>query len=230
MVMLDCPDWVVAWICRADVKTAQCWRDRCLDAAQAWSRESKLSGHVWMDETGFAPTRATGFVDGVWTTYGGKIAMDTCMEVAFDSGGQGFCKVYERLGMPTRAMVWECCKGRISEGSTLTHDGALSHNMTVKGLGLKDDWHKFAGGDKEYEKAMLLMSNCCSYLRYEFESHRGIKASKLGAYGDFFMHEWCHVRKYGLRASIEYLFNRVCGTPKSHAFANSFSKTSVWPS
>ena len=39
----------------------------------------------------FAPTRASGFVDGVWTTYAGRIARDAYMEVAFDSGGRGFC-------------------------------------------------------------------------------------------------------------------------------------------
>ena len=240
LIMLDCPDWVVAWICRVNVKTAQYWRDRCLDAAVAWSKETKFSGHVWMDEMRFAPTRATGLIDGVWTTYGGRIARDTYMEVAFDSSGQGFCKVYGKLGTPTRDMVLACCRERIEptvfesdgktieKGTTLTHDGALCHNLTVKTLHLIDDWHKFVKGDQSYEKAMLIMSNCCSYLRHEFESHRGIKYAKLEAYGDFFMWKWSHVRKYGLRESINYLFSRVCGTPKSHRFADMFSKTPDW--
>jgi transposase-like protein len=240
LIMLDCPDWVVAWICRVNIRTAQYWRDRCLDAAVAWSKETRLSGHVWMDEMRFAPTRSTGLIDGVWTTYGGKIAKDTYMEVAFDSNGQGFCKVYDKLGMPTRDMVLDCCRERIEatafkedgktmvKGTTLTHDGAPCHNLTVKTLRLTDDWHKFVRGDKDYEKAMLIMSNCCSYLRHEFESHRGIKYAKLEAYGDFFMWKWSHVRKYGLRKSIDYLFSRVSGTPKSHRFADMFSKMPRW--
>ena len=62
---------------------------------------------------------------------------------------------------------------------------------------------------------MKLMSNCCSYLRHCFESHNGIKFPKLEAYGNFFLYRWSHVRKRGLKATIECLFNRVCGTAKS---------------
>jgi transposase-like protein len=240
LIMLDCPDWVIAWICGVNVKTAQYWRDRCLDAAQAWSSGSKLSGHVWMDEMRFAPNRATGLVEGVWTTYVGKKAKDVYMEVAFDSKGQGFCKAYPKLGTPTREMVLDCSKSHIEpttfkedgvtiiKGTTITHDGASCHNLTVRALGLIDDWHKFVRGDKDYEKAMLLMNSCCSYLRHEFESHMGIKYSKIEAYGNFFMYKWAHVRKYGLKASIDYMFNRVCGTSKSHRFADMFSKTAIW--
>ena len=97
----------------------------------------------------------------------------------------------------------------------MTHDGAHSHNLLVKELGLEDDWCKFIPGDKEYEGKMKLMSNCCNYLRHAFESHAGIKFSKLEAYANFFMYRWSHVRKHGLKATIEYLFARVCGTKKS---------------
>ena len=241
LIMLDCPDWVVAWICEVNIKTAQYWRDRCLDVAEEWSNESKLSGHVYMDEMRFAPTRATGLVEGVWTTYIGKKAKDVYMEVVFDSKGQGFCKVYPKLGTPTREMVLDCSIDHIepttfkedgktidNRGTTLTHDGALCHNLTIKVLGLVDDWHKFVRGNKDYEKAMLLMNNCCSYLRHEFESHMGIKYSKIEAYGNFFMYKWIHVRKCGLKASIDYMFNRVCGTSKSHKFVDMFSKTAIW--
>mgnify|MGYP000216550619 FL=1 len=76
LIMLDCPNWVVSWILGIDQKTAQFWRDRCLDASQKWSAESTLSKHVWIDEMRFAPTRAKGLVDGVWSTCAGKIAKD----------------------------------------------------------------------------------------------------------------------------------------------------------
>lgn len=70
--------------------------------------ESTLSNHVWIDEIRFAPTRAGGFVDGVWTTYSGKIAKDAYLEIAFDSSGGGLCKLYStKLGMPTRNMVFD---------------------------------------------------------------------------------------------------------------------------
>lgn len=93
-------------------------------------------------------------------------------------------------------------------------DGMASHNGIVKGLSLKDDWVKFVSGEPEYEGKMKLMSNCCSYLRHCFESNNGIKFSKLEAYGNFLMYRWCHVRKHGLRATVEFLFTRVCGTDK----------------
>lgn len=229
MIMLDCPDWVIAWLLGIDQKTAQFWRDRCLDASQKWSMESRLSGHVWIDEMRFAPNRATGVVDGVWTTYAGKIAKDAYLEVAFDHQGNGFCKLYaDKLGMPTRKMVLSALKGRIEEGARLTHDGAPCHNLSVKELRLEDDWVKFVAGDREYERKMKLMSNCCSYLRHSFEAHNGIKFAKLEAYANFFMYRWSHVRKYGLKDSISYLVARVCGTPKSHTYANSFRKSSTW--
>ena len=229
LIMLDCPDWVIAWIAGIDEKTAQFWRDRCLDAAQKWSSESKLSKHLWIDEMRFAPTRATGFVDGVWTTYAGKIAKDAYLEVAFDAGGRGFCKLYsDKLGMPTRDMVLSALKGRVEEGAKITHDGALCHNLSVKELNLEDDWVKFVAGDPEYETKMKLMSNCCSYLRHSFESHGGIKFTKLEAYANFFMYRWSHIRKHGLKESIFYLIARVCGTPKSHNYRKSFRKDSLW--
>ena len=108
------------------------------DAAREWSNASKLSGRVWTDEMRFAPTRATGFANGVWTTYAGRIAKDAYMEVAFDAAGRGFCRLCSsKLGAPSRAMVTECLLRRIEPGSTLTHDGI------VKGLSLADDWVKF---------------------------------------------------------------------------------------
>ena len=214
LITLDCPDWVVAEIAGINVKTAQFWRDRCLDASSKWSMESKLSGHVWIDEMRFAPIRADGV--GACRTYGGRIAKDAYLEVAFDSAGNGFCKLHsEKLGMPTREMVLGALGGRIEEGSLLTHDGAPSHNLLVKRLKLVDDWCKFVPGEREYEAKMKLMSNCCSYLRHAFESHPGIKFTKLEAYANFFMYRWTRVRKHGLKATIEYLFRRVCGAEKS---------------
>ena len=103
------------------------------------------------------------------------------------------------------------------------HDGAGSHNGIVKGLSLSDDWVKFVARDEECEGKMKLMSNCCPYLRHCFESHKGIKFSKLEAYGSFFLCRWSHVRKHGLKATIDFLFNRVCGTPKSATFKTSAS-------
>ena len=214
LIVLDCPDWVIAEIAGVNVKTAQFWVDRCLDASQKWAMESKLYGHVWIDEMRFAPARAEGVA--ACRTYKGRIAKDAYLEVAFDSTGNGFCKLYaEKLGAPTRGMVLSALGDRIAEGSKLTHDGAPSHNLLVKELGLEDDWCKFVPGDKEYESKMKLMSNCCSYLRHAFESHMGIKFSKMEAYANFFMYRWSHVRKHGLKATIEYLFARVCGTEKS---------------
>ncbi len=76
-----------------------------------------LSKHVWIDEMRFAPTRASGFVGGVWSTYAGKIAKDAYLEVAFDSSGSGFCRLYaEKLGMPTRDMVAEALGREDREG------------------------------------------------------------------------------------------------------------------
>jgi transposase-like protein len=228
MVMLGSPDWVIAWVCGVDAKTAQYWRDRCLDAAEGWSGESELSGHVWIDEMRFAPTRASGFVDGVWVTYAGRISRDAYMEVAFDSRGRGFCDVYAKLGTPYGSSVERCLEGRVAEGSKLTHDGAHCHNAAIRKLSLGDDWVKYAPGDKEYKAKMAPMNNLCSYLRFNFEKHRGIKFAKLAAYGDLFMYQYFHVRKYGFRATIDYLFSRVCGTKKSHNFRDGFRKTSTW--
>lgn len=177
----------------------------------------------------FAPTRAGGFVDGVWTTYSGKIAKDAYLEIAFDSGGGGLCKLYStKLGMPTRNMVFDALGKRIAKGSKMTHDGAPCHSLLVRRLSLEDDWCKFTPGDKEYEDKMKLMSNCCSYLRHSFESHGGIKFSKLEAYANFFLYRWAHIRKHGLKNTISFMVSRIFGTPKSHNYSNSFRKTSTW--
>ena len=150
------------------------------------------------------------------------------MEAAFDSAGHGFCEVYGKLGTPLGRSVQGCLEGRVAEGSRLTHDGALCHNAAIKKLSLGDDWVKYAPGDGEYKTKMGPMNNLCSYLRFSFEKHRGIKFAKLAAYGDLFMYQYFRVRKYGLEATIGYLFSRVCGTKKSHNYDGGFSKTSTW--
>lgn len=231
LIMLDCPDWAIKRIAGVNVKTAQYWRDRCLDAATEWSMRSKLSGHVWMDEMRFAPNRSEGLVGGVWVTYAGKIAKDYYMEVAVDGSGQGFCHVYyEKSGTPTREMILSAVGDRIEgdEGTVLTHDGAPSHNLLVRSLGVRDDWHKFIAGDPDYEKAMATMSNCCSYLRHSFESHQGIKFGKLEAYGNFFLYRWSHMKKGGLDHSIDCMMTRLCSTPKSHLFDDYGKKGEIW--
>ena len=172
LVVMDCPDWVIAHIVGVNIKTAQYWADRCLDAAVKWSAESRLSGHLWFDEMRFASARASGLGAGVWTTYAGKIARDAYMEVALDGSG-GFCKAF-------------------------------------------------------YEKAMKLMNNCCSYIRHAFESHPGIKYGKLEAYANFFLYRWMHVRKHGLKLTIDYLISRVFGTPKSHLFDDYGEESEIW--
>ena len=89
--------------------------------------------------------------------------------------------------MPYGSSVERCLEGRVAEGSKLTHDGALCHNAAIKKLSLGDDWVKYAPGDGEYKAKMSPMNNLCSYLRFSFEKHRGIKFAKLAAYGDLFM-------------------------------------------
>lgn len=49
LIMMDCPDWVVARVAGVNIKTAQFWVDRCLGAAVAWSKEAKLSKHFCFD-------------------------------------------------------------------------------------------------------------------------------------------------------------------------------------
>lgn len=229
LVMLDCPIWVAAWLAEVDQKTARFWRDRCLDAAMEWSAQSRLSGHAWMDEMRFAPIRAAGFVDGVWTTYAGKIGKDAYLGIAIDSSGLAKCHLYGKLGMPSKKDVADAFAGSFAEGIKLTHDGASCHNLLVASVpGLRDDWHKYVPGDPEYERAMRHMNLLCPCVTFEFEKHRGIKLSKLRAYATFFCHRFSHIRKYGLETSIECLFARVCGTGKSHTFRESFSKKSEW--
>lgn len=157
LITMDCPDWVVAEIAGVNEKTAQFWVDRCLDAASEWSMA--IDG---VEAFGARLDRrdALGPDEGDQdssTEYGpptptGRIAKDAYIEVAFDASGRGFCHLCaSKLGTPSKAMVTECLSPRIETRSTLTRDGASSHNGIVKGLSLADDWVKFIAGDDEYE-------------------------------------------------------------------------------
>jgi hypothetical protein len=53
--------------------------------------------------------------------------------------------------------------------------------------------------------------------RFNFEQLCGIKFAKIAAYGSLFMYQCFRVHKYGLEATIDYLFSRVCGTEKSRS-------------
>lgn len=127
MMAMDCPGWAIAEIADANPKTAQPWFDRCLDAATERSMGSRLSGRVWIDGMGFAPTRASGLADGVWATYAGKIARDACVEAAFDPSRRAFCRLYSgKLGFPTKAMAADRLSGRMEPKSLPTHGVAGS--------------------------------------------------------------------------------------------------------
>jgi hypothetical protein len=130
--------------------------------------------------------------------------------------------------MPSASSVGKYLEGRVREGSRLTHDGARCHGPAIRKFSLGDDWAKYAPGDKEYKAKMAPMNNLCSYLKLNLEKHRDIKFAKLPAYGNLFMYQYFYVRKYGLEATIDYLFSRVCGTEKSHNYDGWFSKTSAW--
>lgn len=153
------------------------------------------------------------------------------MAVAIDSLGQGFCHVYyDKAGTPTRGMAVSALGGRIEprEGTTIAHDDAQCHNLLIKTLGVRDDCHKFVAGDREYERAMAVLSNCCSYLRHSFESHSGIKFGKLEAYGNFFLYRWSHMRKGGLRHAVDCMMTRLSSTPKSHLFDDCGGEGEIW--
>ena len=51
--------------------------------------------------------------------------------------------------------------------------------------------------DADCEEAMKPMGNRRSYLRHAFESHNGIKYTKLEAYSNWFPCRWMHIRKNG---------------------------------
>ena len=142
------------------------------------------------------------------------------------SAARGTGSAASRRSSGRRRSRWcsKCLDGRVAPGSKLTHDGASCHNKAVAELSLEDDWVKFVAGDEEYEGKMKPMGNCCSYLRHCFESHQGIRFSKLAAYANLFLHRWSHVRRHGLKDAIDYLFNRVRGTKKSHFFREPFEK------
>ena len=138
-------------------------------------------------------------------------------------------RVDRAIVMITKAMVRDAFADSIAPGSRLTHDGSPCHNLLVSSVpGLVDDWHKYVKGDREYEEAMRYMNLLCSYLRFEFEKHKGIKAAKIEAYATLFCYRFSHVRKHGLEASIDFLFGRVCGARKSHTYRESFRKSAEW--
>ena len=216
LVCLDCPDWVISVLCKVNVKTAQYWADRCLNSSMEWAKRNILSGRVFIDEMQFAPVRSG---SDAYVSYTGRLVKNLHLEIALDTKGACYAHAYlGNKGHPSGRQVLECLAGKIEKKSVLVHDGSKAHNMLIKELSLTDDWHKFVAGEETYERKMKLLSNCCSYLRHSFESHRGIKASKIEAYADFFMFRWSSTRKVGLRKTIESLFDMVCGTKKNPNF------------
>jgi hypothetical protein len=114
--------------------------------------------------------------------------------------GHGFCEVYAKLGTPYGSSVERCSGGpRRRRVEAHPRRSAYATTPAIKKLSLGDDWVKYAPGDKEYKAKMAPMNNLCSYIRFNFEKHRGVKFAKLAAYGDLFMYQYFHVRKYGFR-------------------------------
>ena len=97
--------------------------------------------------------------------------------------------------------------------------------LAIGELGLEDEAAAaFNPGGEAYERKMALLSNLCSYIRHSFEAHRGVKRSKIAAYANSFLYRWSHIRKAGLKESIECLFNRLSRTNKSKTYRESFKK------
>lgn len=227
LIMIGSPDWAIAKIMHVNVKTAQFWRDRCIDAANEWANACILSGHVYMDEMFFSSARSGNGFKTVMTaddSHSRRVAMS----IAFDSNGNGCCHVYMKSGTPSFKLVTKAFKNKIKRQSQFTHDHAYYYRQLKEKLELVDDPVKFDKNSAIYKSKMGLLNNCCSTIRYNFSCHRGIKLEKLQSYGNLFMYRWCTVRRLGFIDAVKDMFDRVCIAKKSHKFKDSFKKDSIW--
>ena len=216
LTVCGCPLWVVSEISGISEKTAAFRRERCIDAAVSWAQKNVLEDRVWIDEMEFAPIRSDEFLPAL-RNYNGRITKRLFLGVAVDLAGKGYAKLYPKPGIPTSQSIADAFGPRIKPGSHLTHDGLQSHNQLIEELGLEDERVKYIRGDAEYERKMEAINSACSYLRYSFESHRGIKMSNIERYADFYLFRRYSMRQNNLKGTVDWLFGMIARTPKSES-------------
>lgn len=228
LILIGSPDWAISQIMKINVKTAQYWKDRCIDAANEWANSNILSDHVFIDEMFFSSSRSDRNFETIMTAddvHARRIAMS----IAFDIHGKGCCHVHMKSGIPSFNLITSAFKNKIKPGSLITHDQAYYYRKLIEKLNLIDEPIKFdKSNDSIYRTKLKLLNNCCSTLRYNFSCHRGIKLAKLESYGNLFIYRWCSIRKIGFKETVEDMYNRVCVAKKSHKFRDSFKKDSKW--
>jgi hypothetical protein len=185
----------------------------------------RLSGRVWIDEIyrfdygDHEGIRIRRRKSEERPTPGGSPGTPTCRSPSTRAAASFWRCLRQARPRPARTSVERCLEGpegpHRSPDQTITHDGPHGHtrrrssrpsDRRTTGLQIN------APGDEASLKAkMAPMNNSCSYLRFNFEKHRGIKFAKLAAYRDLFMDEIPPgLPQYGFRPTIDYLFSRVC--------------------
>ena len=211
-------------------KTAIYWRFLLFGVAERATKDTVLSGTVYIDEMYFRKDKDTmvPLEKEEQRTMLRKRGLNkdlVCVYLGIDSKNRMAIHVAEKGGKPNSRGILSFLGERIEKGSTLVHDSEKAHKALVRSLSLKDMTFNETREPEKAHEEMDKVNKLCAYLRDECRRHRGIKTKNLQRYLTCFIYLKGMRMKYGYKA-YRVVAHEMISESKSIRFSEIFPKKS----
>ena len=168
--------------------TTKYWLEKLFIALSDWQKTFVLDDVVYIDETYYSVVQNEIKRREDGTKYRGINNNQYDIAVGVDSKGLIYTVVTGK-GKPSDATTKKAFSKHIKKGSTLIHDGELSHNSLIEKLELKSEVHttEETSGLKDKDNPLKPINDVIRALKTFLNSHKGFNREHLQNYLNLFV-------------------------------------------
>lgn len=170
------------------ITTTKYWLGKIFIALSDWQKTNVLRGTVYIDETYYSLVQSEIKHKKDGTKFRGINDNQYDIAVGVDSYGLIYA-VVTGTGKPSDKSTRKAFISHIEKGSTLIHDGELSHNSLIEALELKSIVHSTAEtkGLKDKDNPLKPINDVIRALKTFLNSHKGFDRDNLQDYLNLFV-------------------------------------------
>ena len=165
--------------------TTELWRKKIFSTVENYQDHLSLYNRVWIDETYIEDYQVLESDNN--EKHPGLSKTKICIVVSIDSSKNMLAVICDH-GKPSSKRVYAALKDHIRPGSTIIHDGDISHKYLINALSLKSEVYIANTKDSEYIKNMALINNTCSWLKRYIWRFIRIEVVNLQSYLNWFIY------------------------------------------
>ena len=170
------------------ITTTKYWLEKLFLALSDWQKTFVLEGTVYIEETYYSVMQSDIQRKNDGTKFRGTNYNQYDIAVGIDSNGLVYAVVTGK-GKPSIASTKKAFLKHIKKGSTLIHDGELSHSVLIEKLELKSQVYttKETSGLKDEDNPLRPINDVIRALKTYLNSHKGFKREQLQHYLNLFV-------------------------------------------